>query len=131
MKQFNQEELKKRLSPEQYKVTQEKGTEPAFSGEYDTVFEDGTYHCVVCGAELFKSDNKYNSGCGWPAFDQTADKEAVVESEDRSHGMVRTEVVCQECGAHLGHVFDDGPKETTGKRYCINSAALSMKKEKE
>ena len=121
------EDAKFKLTPEQYHITQEKGTEPAFSGEYDKTFDKGVYNCIVCGEELFKSENKYDSGCGWPAFD-TAEKDKVAEKKDLSHLMIRTEVTCQNCGAHLGHVFDDGPKETTGKRYCINSVALKLEK---
>jgi peptide-methionine (R)-S-oxide reductase len=126
MPSFDKDELKQRLTAEQFRVTQEKGTEAPFTGEYDHVFTPGTYDCVVCGHELFISDNKYDSGCGWPAFDQ-AQKGAVAEHADDSHGMRRTEVTCSNCGAHLGHVFTDGPRETTGMRYCINSASLHLK----
>jgi peptide-methionine (R)-S-oxide reductase len=113
------------LDPEQYRVLREKGTEAAFSGEYDHVFEPGTYHCAGCGAELFTSDAKYDSGCGWPAFSEPAAGDAVEEETDTSLGMVRTEVMCASCGGHLGHVFPDGP-HPTGLRYCINSAALKL-----
>ncbi len=128
MVQFNKEDLKARLTEEQFRVTQEKGTEAPFSGEYDKVFTPGTYSCVVCQHPLFVSDNKFDAGCGWPSFDRTMDKTAVAEHADDKYGMRRTEVVCQNCGAHLGHVFPDGPKETTGLRYCINSASLQLKK---
>lgn len=128
MPQFSKEELKQRLSEEQYRVTQEKGTEAPFSGEYDKVFTPGTYTCVVCSHPLFVSENKFDAGCGWPSFDQAAEKSSVTEHEDNSHGMHRTEVICSNCGAHLGHVFPDGPRETTGLRYCINSVSLKLNK---
>jgi len=118
-------EWRAELDPEQYRVLREKGTEAAFSGEYDHVFEPGTYHCAGCGAELFASDDKYDSGCGWPAFSAPAGAEALAEETDTSYGMVRTEVMCAACGGHLGHVFPDGP-HPTGLRYCINSAALKL-----
>ncbi len=127
MPNFDKDELKQRLTAEQFRVTQEKGTEAPFSGEYDQTFTPGTYDCVVCGHELFVSDNKFDAGCGWPAFDQAAAKSAVAEHADDTFGMRRTEVTCSNCGAHLGHVFTDGPKETTGLRYCINSASLILK----
>jgi peptide-methionine (R)-S-oxide reductase len=116
-------EWRQELSEEQYRVLRQKGTEAPFSGEYDHVFEPGTYKCAGCGAELFDSDAKYDSGCGWPAFSAPAG--AVEEETDASHGMVRTEVMCASCGGHLGHVFPDGP-HPTGLRYCINSAALEL-----
>ena len=116
------------LSPEQYRILRQKGTEAPFSGEYDYTFDPGTYQCAGCGAKLFASETKYDSGCGWPAFYAPATEEAVEEETDVSHGMVRTEVLCANCGGHLGHVFPDGPAPT-GVRYCINSAALSLEEE--
>jgi peptide-methionine (R)-S-oxide reductase len=121
-------EWRTQLDPEQYRILRQKGTEKPFSGEYDHVFESGTYHCAGCGAELFSSEAKYDSGCGWPAFSAPARDEVVDEETDTSHGMVRTEVMCSACGGHLGHVFPDGP-HPTGLRYCINSAALKLEEE--
>ena len=113
------------LDPEQYRILREKGTEAPFSGEYDHVFEPGTYLCAGCGAELFGSEAKYDSGCGWPAFFAPAGEDVVDEETDTTRGMVRTEVMCASCGGHLGHVFPDGP-HPTGVRYCINSASLKL-----
>jgi len=126
--QKTEEQWRAELTPEQYKVLREKGTERPFSGEYDHTFEQGTYKCAGCGTELFASDAKYDSGCGWPAFSAPADAEAIEEETDSTFGMVRTEVLCASCGGHLGHVFPDGP-HPTGLRYCINSAALKLEEE--
>jgi len=125
MKKIVDDETLKKLSKEQYDVTQCSATEAPFTGKFWNHKEPGTYNCVVCGTKLFESDTKFESGSGWPSFYDVAIAENVEEREDRSHGMVRTEVVCGECGAHLGHLFPDGP-EPTGLRYCINSASLSF-----
>ncbi|KKR51144.1 MAG: Peptide methionine sulfoxide reductase MsrB [Candidatus Curtissbacteria bacterium GW2011_GWA1_40_16] len=119
---------KKRLSTEQYNICFLKGTEPPFSGKYTNNHDTGMYMCVVCGQELFSSDTKFDSGTGWPSFWDFAKKGAIRQETDRSLGMTRTEVLCSNCGAHLGHVFDDGPKDCGGKRYCINSLALDFRK---
>ena len=121
------EEWKKDLTPEQFHICREKGTEPAFTGEYAHSKEPGVYKCVACGNQLFDSDTKFDSGTGWPSFYKPIESESVATAEDRAYGMVRTEVMCNACGAHLGHVFKDGPKPT-GLRYCINSVSLKLDK---
>lgn len=121
-------EWREELTEAQYLVTREAHTERPFTGEFLNHDELGDYLCVCCGAKLFSSENKFDAHCGWPSFDQTIDNDVIGEREDLSHGRVRTEVVCNECDAHLGHVFTDGPIETTGLRYCINSLALKFEK---
>lgn len=122
-----EEEWKKALTPEEYEVIRKGATEAPFSGKYDTVFENGVYKCRACGAELFSSDSKYDAGCGWPSFDKPMSESNIEYRKDTSEGMERIEIRCARCGAHLGHVFDDGPK-TTGKRFCVNSASLNLEK---
>ncbi|WP_038167847.1 peptide-methionine (R)-S-oxide reductase MsrB [Verrucomicrobium sp. BvORR106] len=123
---MNKADLQERLSPEQWRVTQEQGTEYPFTGKYCNHKADGTYICVCCGEDLFDSETKYDSGSGWPSFWSQVNQEAVSMHEDESHGMSRTEIVCGKCGAHLGHVFPDGPKPT-GLRYCVNSLSLEFR----
>ena len=125
-----EDDLREKLTDEQYHVTQEAGTERAFTGAYWDHKEEGTYRCVVCDTPLFDSDTKFESGSGWPSFYDVLSEGNVETNPDHSHGMRRTEVTCGECGAHLGHVFEDGP-DPTGKRYCINSAALDFDPEEE
>ncbi len=138
MKQQPDQYWKKKLTSEQYRVLREKGTDAPFTGKFTNNFDKGMYECAACGQELFSSETKFNSDCGWPSFDKTIDGN-IEFVEDRSHGMRRTEVLCNNCGGHLGHVFDDAPpiatfgdsgvqKETTGKRFCINSTALEFNK---
>jgi len=124
-----EEQWKKELTAEQYNVLREKGTERPFSGEYVDNFQKGKYVCAACGNLLFNSDSKFHSDCGWPSFDKAV-KGSVTYVNDNSFGMTRTEVNCANCGGHLGHVFDDGPKETTGQRFCTNSVAVSFIPEK-
>jgi len=123
----NDAEWREQLSPEQYDILRNKGTEPAFSGKYCDEKTQGSYVCAGCGAELFSSETKFDSGTGWPSFWQPVHPESVAMHEDRGHGMVRKEVVCAICDSHLGHIFDDGPPPT-GLRYCLNSASLDLKK---
>ncbi|MEK7648246.1 MAG: peptide-methionine (R)-S-oxide reductase MsrB [Patescibacteria group bacterium] len=127
MREKSEQEWRASLTPEQFRILREKGTEAPFTGEYDELFEPGEYQCAGCGAAVFASDAKFNSGCGWPAFDRSVALDAVRLQSDASHGMERVEVLCPHCGGHLGHVFKDGPTET-GERFCINSAALKFQK---
>lgn len=126
-KQYTDKELKKKLTPEQYHILRKKGTEAPFTGKYLNHKASGMYTCVVCGAEIFSSDTKFNSGSGWPSFNNPANTKAVKLIEDNSHGIRRVEVTCANCGSHLGHVFKDAPDQPTSMRFCINSACLGFK----
>lgn len=130
MKKYNieksEEEWKKVLTPEEYRILREKGTEAPHTGRFNLHFEDGTYKCAACGEKLFESDSKFESGCGWPSFDEAIEGK-IEYVQDRTFGMIRTEILCANCGSHLGHVFDDGPTET-GQRYCVNSASINFEK---
>ena len=123
--QKTEKEWEEQLSREEYYVLRQKGTERPFTGEFNLHFENGDYHCKACNAKLFESEHKFESGCGWPSFDQAVEG-AIEYIRDTSHGMIRTETVCANCGGHLGHVFNDGPRETTGMRYCINSISIDF-----
>lgn len=120
------EEWRSRLDPEAYRILRQAATEPAFTGRYWNTKLAGTYRCAGCGTPLFRSETKYDSGSGWPSFDRPIDEGLIDEKTDRSFGMVRTEIMCATCGGHLGHVFPDGPRDTTGLRYCVNSASLDL-----
>ncbi|UZA44200.1 peptide-methionine (R)-S-oxide reductase MsrB [Moraxella bovis] len=123
---MSEHDWQNRLSSDEYYVLRQKGTERPFTGIYTDVFEAGVYHCKGCHAKLFDSSSKFHSGCGWPSFDKTINDTVLTETLDLSHGMRRIEVTCSNCGGHLGHVFPDGPRETTGMRYCINSIAIDF-----
>ena len=122
---LTEEQWRAQLTADEFTVLREKGTERAFSGEYWNIFEDGMYHCRGCGEALFESSSKFDAGCGWPSFDRAASADVVKEDRDMSNGMVRTEILCQKCGGHLGQVFPDGPTET-GLRYCVNSLSVKL-----
>jgi peptide-methionine (R)-S-oxide reductase len=123
---MTEQEYKDKLTPEQYRVLREKGTERPHTGEYNTHYDDGVYSCAACGNALYKSEHKFESGCGWPSFDDEIEG-AIERKRDTTHGMMRTEIMCSNCGSHLGHVFDDGPT-STGIRHCVNSVSLGFDK---
>jgi len=125
----SEQQWKDQLTPQEYYVIREKGTERPFTGEYNMHFEEGTYTCRACDAPLFTSDSKFDGHCGWPSFDQGISNGAIVEKLDKTHGMIRTEIMCSNCGGHLGHVFNDGPT-ATGLRYCVNSLSIDFKEDK-
>lgn len=126
-KKMTEQDWREKLTPEQYRILREKGTEYPHSGEYNLHFEKGNYHCAACDALLFQSTQKFESSCGWPSFDDAV-KDAILYQEDKSHFMIRTEIICKNCNGHLGHLFNDGPT-ITGERYCVNSVSLIFKKE--
>lgn len=121
---------KQKLDPEQYRILREKGTELPFSSPLEDIYDGGTYVCAACGNDLFTSATKFDSGCGWPSFYEALDPSKIVTHTDTSHGMVRTEIMCAKCGGHLGHVFNDGPRDKTGLRYCVNGKSLEFRKSK-
>jgi peptide-methionine (R)-S-oxide reductase len=123
-----EQDWNKELNSDQFYVLRKKGTERPFTSEFETQWDSGLYQCAGCGEELFSSDGKFDSGCGWPSFYEAVDKTKIVTKTDETHGMVRTEIMCATCGGHLGHVFDDGPKNKTGLRYCVNGLSLKFKK---
>lgn len=122
--QRSEDEWRQQLSPEQYRILREKGTEPPHTGKFNLHFDNGEYHCAACGSKLFEADQKFQSNCGWPSFDDAIEG-SIEYVQDKSFGMIRTEILCANCGGHLGHVFDDGPTET-GQRYCVNSASIEF-----
>jgi peptide-methionine (R)-S-oxide reductase len=124
----SEEEWKAQLTPEQFKILREKGTERPFTSKFEDFYDGGTYICAGCGNELFNSSSKFDSGCGWPSFYEALDSTKIITRMDYSYGMVRIEIMCAKCGGHLGHVFDDGPKDKTGLRYCVNGLSLDFKK---